>query len=157
VMRRDGIMSAELTAEVVAKAHGIPGHDWRPGGSAAARVSVDRQKIVQAWLQLADNAAKYSPSGSPIFIGSTDLQGEVEFWVRDGGPGIPAGAEDRILERFGRADTTGVTGSGLGLSIVQSIVRAHGGRMVVASSPNGSRIGFALPLQRERPRIAVSA
>jgi two-component system OmpR family sensor kinase len=157
VMRRDGIASAELTAEVLAKAQGIPGHDWRQGGAAASRVSVDRQKIVQAWLQLADNAAKYSPAGSPIFIGSTDLQGEVEFWVRDGGPGIPVGAEERILERFGRADTTGVSGSGLGLSIVQSIVRAHGGRMIVASSVNGSRVGFALPLVRERARIAVSA
>ncbi len=81
----------------------------------------------------------------------------MEFWVRDGGPGIPAGAEDRILERFGRADTSGAAGSGLGLSIVQSIVRAHGGRMVVASSANGSRIGFALPLLRERSRIAMSA
>jgi two-component system, OmpR family, sensor kinase len=81
----------------------------------------------------------------------------VEFWVRDGGPGIPAGAEERILERFGRADTSGMTGSGLGLSIVQSIVRAHGGRMVVASSVNGSRIGFALPLMREQSRIAVPA
>ncbi len=157
VMRRDGIPSAELTAEVLAKAQGIPRHDWRSGGAAAAHVSVDRQKIVQAWLQLADNAAKYSPPGTPIFIGSTDLPGEVEFWVRDGGPGIPAGAEDRILERFGRADTTGVAGSGLGLSIVQSIVRAHGGRMVVASSVNGSRIGFALPLLRERSRVAVPA
>jgi two-component system OmpR family sensor kinase len=157
VMRRDGIASAELTAEVLAKAHGIPGHDWRQGGAAASQVSVDRQKIVQAWLQLADNAAKYSPAGSPIFIGSTALQGEVEFWVRVGGPGIPAGAEERILERFGRADTTGVSGSGLGLSIVQSIVRAHGGRMIVASSVNGSRVGFALPLVRERARIAVSA
>lgn len=157
VMRRDGILSAELTAEVLAKAQGIPGHDWRGGGTAETRVSVDRQKIVQAWLQLADNAAKYSPRGTPIFIGSTDLPGEVEFWVRDGGPGIPAGAEDRILERFGRADTTGAAGSGLGLSIVQSIIRAHGGRMVVASSVNGSRIGFALPLLRERSRIAISA
>jgi signal transduction histidine kinase len=157
VMRRDPILSAELTAEVLAKTQGIAGHDWRQGGSAVAHVSVDRQKIVQAWLQLADNAAKYSPTGTPIFIGSTDLPGEVEFWVRDGGPGIPEGAEERILERFSRADTTGMAGSGLGLSIVQSIVRAHGGRMVVASSVNGSRIGFALPLLRERSRIAVPA
>jgi two-component system OmpR family sensor kinase len=157
VMHRDRIMSAELTAEVLAKAHAIAGHRWRQGGAAASHVSVDRRKIVQAWLQLADNAAKYSPDGSPIFIGSTDLPGEVEFWVRDGGPGIPAGAEELILERFGRADTSGMTGSGLGLSIVQSIVRAHGGRMVVASSVNGSRIGFALPLLREPARIAVPA
>jgi signal transduction histidine kinase len=156
VMRRDGIASGELTAEVLAKAQGIAGHEWRQGGMSASRVSVDRQKIVQAWLQLADNAAKYSPPGSPIFIGSTDLPNEVEFWVRDVGPGIPAGAEDIILERFTRADTTGAAGSGLGLSIVQSIVRAHGGRMVVASSQNGSRMGFALPVVRERQRIAVS-
>lgn len=157
VMRRDGILSSELTAEVLAKAKGIPGHAWRAGGAADARVSVDRQKIVQAWLQLADNAAKYSPPGAPIFIGSTDHPGAVEFWVRDGGPGIPAGAEARILERFGRADTSGTSGSGLGLSIVQSIVRAHGGHMVVASSVNGSRIGFVLPLLREPSRIAVPA
>jgi len=157
VTRREPVMAAELTAEVLAKSRGIAGHPWRDGGAAITPVSVDRQKIVQAWLQLADNAAKYSPLGTAIFIGSTDLEGEVEFWVRDGGPGIPAGAEQQILERFGRADNTGVAGSGLGLSIVQSIVRAHGGRMVVASSVNGSRIGFALPIVRDRSRQQVMA
>ena len=156
-MRRDVLRPSELTAEVLAKSRGMTTHTWRPGGHASAPVSGDRQKVVQAWLQLADNAAKYSPHGSTIFIGSTDLDGEVEFWVRDGGPGIPEGAESLIMERFGRADTTGAVGSGLGLSIVQSIVAVHGGRMVVASSVNGSRIGFALPVARDRSRRAVLA
>lgn len=144
---RTSVPAAELTREVFDKARGIASHEWRLAESAAGSVSVDRSKIAQAWLQLVDNAVKYSPAGSPILIGSTDHGDAVEFWVQDSGPGIPPGQEVAIFERHGRAHGPEIPGSGLGLSIVRSIVMAHGGRVGAASMPTGARIGFLLPLE----------
>jgi len=154
VTRRATMHSGELAAEVFAKARAIPGHTWRSAITATAAVSVDRAKIVQAWLQLVDNAVKYSPDGSLIIIGCNDFEGAVEFWVQDSGPGIPQGAELRIFERHTREHAAG-PGSGLGLSIVRSIVAAHAGRVAVASNSSGTRIGFVLPALHVTARTAV--
>lgn len=137
---------ADLTAIVFSKMQAIPGHAWVLERTATAVAPLSSSRITQAWLQLADNAAKYSPAGSTIRVGSTVYAGTVEFWVADEGPGIPAGAEKRIFERFGRADTgRGIAGSGLGLPIVAAIARAHGGYVSLDSSPAGSRFGIVVP------------
>jgi two-component system OmpR family sensor kinase len=136
----------DLTEEVFAKASGIPGHEWVLESAAHVSAPLDAGRITQAWLQLVDNAAKYSPHGSRIQLGSTSGADQVEFWVADQGSGIPPGAEERIFERFGRADTgRGIRGSGLGLPIVQAIASAHGGRVSLVSSRNGSRFGIVIP------------
>lgn len=136
----------DLTAQVFAKMQAIPGHTWVLDETATAIASLSSSRITQAWLQLADNAAKYSPTGSTVRVGSTLYSGSVELWVADEGPGIPAGAEKRIFARFGRADTgRGIAGSGLGLPIVAAIARAHGGYVSLDSSPSGSRFGIVLP------------
>jgi two-component system OmpR family sensor kinase len=138
---------ADLTADVFAKASVIADHEWVMAGAAHVSTSVDAGRITQAWLQLVDNAAKYSPPGSRIDIGSTSDDSTVEFWVADRGRGIPPGAEERIFERFGRADTgRGIDGSGLGLPIVRTIATAHGGRVSLATSPQGSRFGIVVPI-----------
>ena len=157
VTRRTPVHSAELSAEVFAKARGIRGHEWRSAITATATVSVDRRKIVQAWLQLVDNAVKYSPAGSTIIIGSGDFEGAVEFWVQDSGPGIPPGAELAIFERHARGPSGDAQGSGLGLSIVRSIVMSHAGRVAVASTGSGTRIGFVIPAQPATARVGVPA
>lgn len=147
---------ADLTAQVFAKISTDNGHDWNLAESADLVSSLDPARITQAWLQLADNAAKYSPQGSPISVGSrvvddlADGNSEVEFWVADQGPGIPKDMEDRIFERFGRVEAKrGVRGSGLGLPIVAAIAKAHGGRVTLNSSPVGSRFGIEIPLVQE--------
>ena len=146
---------ADLTTDVYAKAAGIPGHDWVLGDAAQVSSAIDPARITQAWLQLIDNAAKHSPSGTRIVIGSTahDSPGEsgapatIEFWVADEGPGIPPGSEERIFERFGRVDGgRGVHGSGLGLPIVRAIALAHGGTVGLVTSSSGSRFGIIVPL-----------
>ena len=135
-----------LTTEVYSKARVIRGHEWCLGETSPARLSLDVAKITQAWLQLVDNAAKYAPDGTPVTIGSSETDTTVELWVLDVGPGIPPEARERIFERFGRADTRrGISGSGLGLSIVRAIVTAHHGRVVVRSGQGGTRIGLELP------------
>ncbi len=144
----------ELTADVFAKASVIPDHDWVLDQAASVSLPIDSARITQAWLQLVDNAAKYSPPGSRIEVGSTDHGSEVELWVADEGPGIPAGMEDRIFERFGRVDAgRGIHGSGLGLPIVKAIANSHGGRVSLSSTPQGSRFGLVIPLGGARTKV----
>lgn len=139
---------ADLTSHVHAMAQGIPDHEWVLAEVAQASVAIDPARITQAWLQLIDNAAKYSPAASRIEIGSSRIGLELEFWVADRGPGIPAGFEHRIFERFGRVDTgRGIRGSGLGLAIVKAIAAAHDGRVSLSTSPSGSRFGIVVPSQ----------
>jgi two-component system, OmpR family, sensor kinase len=147
--RLEPVDVAALTAEVHAKARVVDGHEWILAEQARATVVLDPRRITQAWLQLVDNAAKYSPPGSPVRIGSTRRDGAVECWVQDEGAGIPEGMEQRIFERFGRVDTgRGVRGSGLGLPIVLAIAEAHGGRVSLSSSTAGSRFAIVLPIER---------
>lgn len=147
---------AELTRSVFERATVLSQHRWQLAEVAEATVSIDSARITQAWLQLADNAAKYAPADSLIRIGSTVRNGTVrestvlettvELWVQDEGPGIPVGSEERVFERFGRIDTgRGIRGSGLGLPIVRSIARAHGGDVELARVGQGSRFTIVLP------------
>lgn len=137
----------DLTASVFAKARAIPDHEWVLKETAEGVAPLSPSRITQAWLQLADNAAKYSPEGTTIRLGSHLYDGAVELWVSDEGPGIPVESQERIFERFGRVDSgRGIAGSGLGLPIVAAIARAHGGYVSLDSSPAGSRFGIVVPL-----------
>ncbi|QIG40235.1 HAMP domain-containing protein [Microbacterium sp. 4R-513] len=127
-----------LTSRVGELVTVIPGHEWSVVQQAEGIVQGDHDRLLQAWLQLADNAAKYTPEGSPIEIGSAlDAEG-THLWVRDHGPGIPPSARHRIFRRFDRAQgKRTVGGSGLGLAIVDAIMKGHGGRCVVTDTPGG--------------------
>lgn len=127
-----------LTDRVAELAGAIAGHTWSVEQRARVRIRGDADRVVQAWLQLADNAAKYTPDGSPIEIGSTADGATVQLWVRDHGPGIPPAARHRVFRRFDRLSTRrGVDGSGLGLSIVDAIAKAHDGHCTVSETPGG--------------------
>jgi two-component system OmpR family sensor kinase len=139
---------SELTQAVFNKARGMAGHGWTLAGSAGGVVSLDPQRITQAWLQLAENAAKYSDEGTPISLGSTVSGSSIQLWVTDAGPGIPPDARARVFERFGRVDAgRGVQGSGLGLAIAGAIAQSHGGQVTLESVVGrGSRFAIVLPL-----------
>ncbi len=139
----------KLTVDVAELAGVIPGHSWSATEIAEGSVSMDRALITQAWLQLADNAAKYAPAGTPIEIGSRITDGRADLWVRDHGPGIRAGQETRIFERFARATDGSARGSGLGLAIVEGIAEAHGGAARVESPGNGARFVISIPTGEE--------
>ncbi|MDR7186595.1 signal transduction histidine kinase [Microbacterium trichothecenolyticum] len=125
----------ERVGELVAV---IPGHSWTVEARAEGGTVGDQDRLLQAWLQLADNAAKYTPEGSPIEIGSAHSDDGSRLWVRDHGPGIPPGARARIFRRFDRAHVKrSVGGSGLGLAIVDAIAKGHGGHCVVTDTPGG--------------------
>nr|WP_206694150.1 HAMP domain-containing sensor histidine kinase [Microbacterium lacticum] len=139
---------AELTRRVADLVGVIPGHTWRVEQEAQAIVRGDRDRLLQAWLQLADNAAKYTPEGSPIEIGSAGHPSGAQLWVRDHGPGIPPAMRHRVFRRFDRgAGKRSVGGSGLGLAIVDAIAKAHGGRCTVAETPGGgATLSLEIPI-----------
>lgn len=116
----------------------IPGHTWSIEQTAEGVVRGDHDRLLQAWLQLADNAAKYTPEHTPIEIGSSMHPSGAQLWVRDHGPGIAPAMRHRIFRRFDRgAGKRVVGGSGLGLAIVDTIAKAHGGHCSVADTPGG--------------------
>lgn len=130
-----------LTDRVAELVTVIPGHDWVLGGRGDGIVVADADRLLQAWLQLADNASKYTPEGSTIEIGSDADASEARLWVSDAGPGIPPAERRRIFRRFNRAHVKrSVGGSGLGLAIVDAITKAHGGHCSVGDSPRGGAL-----------------
>ncbi|MBD8204825.1 HAMP domain-containing histidine kinase [Microbacterium sp. CFBP 8790] len=141
-----------LTDRVAELVGAIPHHTWSIEARASGRVHGDADRLVQAWLQLADNAAKYTPAGSAIEIGSSADDTTARLWVRDHGPGIPPAARHRVFRRFDRISPgRGIEGSGLGLAIVDAIVRAHDGHCSVGDTPGGgATMTLHLPLVRGR-------
>ena len=116
-------------------------------------VTADADALVTVLLNLLDNAYKYTPADRQIALRVARDRDSVVFAVQDNGVGIAPREHKRIFRRFYRVDQrlAGTGGSGLGLSIVQGIVRAHGGRIQVQSAPGkGSTFAIHLPyLARE--------
>ncbi|WP_396641725.1 sensor histidine kinase [Microbacterium sp.] len=147
----------ELTERMGDLVGGFPGHSWSVAGIARGVIEGDYDRLLQAWLQLADNAAKYTPQGSPIEIGSTLDIDSVHLWVRDHGPGIPPAARRRIFHRFARADHRTVGGSGLGLAIVDAIAKAHLGTCAVTDTDGGgATFTITLPITQGRSELLPS-
>ena len=114
---------------------------------ATGLVRVDPVRVEQAILALVDNAVKYGPEGQRVTFCSACSDGELRVDVEDRGPGIPETELPRIFERFYRLADVDESGSGLGLSIAQTIAEAHGGRIEAESRlGEGTRMSFILPL-----------
>jgi signal transduction histidine kinase len=113
-------------------------------------VKVDRESIARSLLNLINNALKYSKDDKYIAVKLYRTNGSVKLEVQDRGIGIPANEQEKIFEKFYRCGDPlvhNVKGSGLGLSLVRHIVRAHGGDVLVESAPDkGSKFTIALPL-----------
>ena len=118
----------------------------------------DAVLIERVLANLLENAAKYTPAGSAIGVGAAVAGGVVQVWVADEGPGLPAGREALIFEKFERGRRESATpGVGLGLAICRAIVTAHGGTIRGENRPEGgARFVFTLP-RGEPPRIAEPA
>jgi len=109
----------------------------------------DPERLQEVLSNLVSNAVKYSPDGGTVWVGGRTDEREVTIYVADQGLGIPAEEQDRIFERFHRAESGlyhRAKGAGLGLYLVKAIVEAHGGRVWVESAPRrGSIFIFTLP------------
>jgi signal transduction histidine kinase len=118
-------------------------------------VRVDPDAIEQAVLNLLSNAMKYSGTARQVALHVTTGVREVVIAVSDRGLGVPASEQTRIFERFYRVptpDNARIPGTGLGLALVDHIVKGHGGRVEVTSAPGrGSTFAIHLPLEMECP------
>jgi signal transduction histidine kinase len=134
-----------ITIEVDAPPNGLPG------------VAVDPMKLRRVLLNLLENAIKYSPEGGPVVLRiASGENGRLRLAVRDEGLGIPYAEQERIFEKFYRADpqlARGVGGTGLGLYICRELVQRMGGDIALESEPGkGSTFTVELPV-----RAAVAA
>lgn len=116
--------------------------------STGLSVLADRDMIVQAVINLLENALNHSPEESPVLVKIEKLRDDVRVSVVDQGEGIPEKDQSRIFERFYRVDkarSRKTGGTGLGLAIVKHLIENNGGRVGVKSSPgNGSTFFFTL-------------
>lgn len=101
-------------------------------------VTCDAVLIDRVLSNLVENATKYTPPGSPIRISARKRDDFIEIAVEDRGPGLPAGRERAIFDKFTRGDIeSSVPGVGLGLAICRSIVEAHGGMIRAENRTRG--------------------
>lgn len=107
----------------------------------------DSVLIERVFCNLLENAAKYSPTGSPIEIEARCNGNEVVVLVRDYGSGIPEAQGDKIFEMFVRGTPESTKpGVGLGLAICRTILEAHGGTIAGSNCNPGASFTFTLPI-----------
>lgn len=113
-------------------------------------VRMDVQLIIQVLVNLIDNAIKYTPKGSKICIRGMKCNGKAQICVEDNGPGIADEMKPYIFEMFYTGKSTIADSQrslGLGLSLCQSIIEAHDGRLLLTdNTPRGCIFTFTLPL-----------
>jgi signal transduction histidine kinase len=135
-LRLSDVDADVLTDELLEKARHLGDRAWMLDARATGRITVDRQRLTQATIALADNAVRHTQPGTTIAVGSALRGGRLALWVRDDGPGVPPDQQQRIFARFARGGARGDTdGSGLGLAIVRAIAVAHGGDVTLSSRP----------------------
>lgn len=112
-------------------------------------VFVDLALITQALVNLLDNAIKHAPPFTEITLSAQQKRAELVIVVADCGPGVPAGEEQRIFDKFHRIDVPEKTGgTGLGLAIAKGIVEAHNGCITAANrSQGGLMVEVRLPVE----------
>ncbi|MBI4782992.1 MAG: HAMP domain-containing protein [Oscillatoriophycideae cyanobacterium NC_groundwater_1537_Pr4_S-0.65um_50_18] len=147
-LRLETVDIAAFTDELFAKAKALADRDWRLDSKGTGKIVVDRQRITEAVINLAQNATQHTQPGDVITLGSVLKRHQMLFWVRDTGDGIAAADQQRIFERFARAANGRhrSEGAGLGLFIVRAIAEAHHGYVKVTSElGRGSTFVLVLP------------
>lgn len=115
-------------------------------------VQIDALLLERVVINLLENAMKYTPAGTPLEISGVLQAKEILVAVADRGPGLPAGQEERIFEKFYQVTPGRARGAGLGLTICRSIIEAHGGRIWAANRPGGGAVfNFTIPLAEGAP------
>ena len=116
----------------------------------------DFSEIDQVLTNLIENAAKYTPDGTPITVSARQSGANLEVTVEDTGPGVPPEHLLHIFDKFYRVDRRkekGVKGGmGLGLAITKGLIDAHGGRIWATNRPQGGlRVSFTIPVSGSQP------
>jgi signal transduction histidine kinase len=118
-------------------------------GELPSEVTGDPELLYQVFSNLVSNAFKYSPEQSTVTLSASAHDGFVEVAIEDRGLGIPPDEIGRIRERYYRASNVGtIPGTGMGLHLVDELVRRHGGRLDIESEEGkGTRVTVLLPIE----------
>lgn len=145
-----------LGSALAASSAALAGHpvDLRLA-DALPLLHLDAALFERVLVNLLENAAKYTPPGTPIRIAAEPVGAQVRICLDDDGPGLPPGREDAVFEKFERGHKEAATpGVGLGLAICRAIVEAHGGRIHGENRLENGRVAgarFVITLPRGEP------
>jgi two-component system, OmpR family, sensor histidine kinase KdpD len=121
-------------------------------------IFVDGLLLEQVFVNVLENAARYTPQGTRVTIRAAVDGRTLRIAIADEGPGLLAGAEERIFDKFYRVSPTadGGRGSGLGLAICRAIVTAHGGTITASNrASRGAEFVLRLPLPKDSPEVVI--
>ncbi|WP_347277951.1 HAMP domain-containing sensor histidine kinase [Alkalinema sp. FACHB-956] len=138
-----------LTEELLTKATALGDRNWQLDRVAQGSAFLDRQRMTEAVMNLAQNAVQHTEPGAVIAIGSSHNGRSLRIWVRDTGEGVSTEDQQRIFERFARAARSRrrSEGSGLGLAIVRAIAEAHHGEVhLVSQIGQGATFMIVVPI-----------
>jgi signal transduction histidine kinase len=143
----------ELVEGMMARVQAIAPRDWvleRAPAPGMTWIVADADRLSQAMVNLATNAVQHTSAGDRIGLGALVDDGTLRLWVRDSGPGVEPVVRARLFTRFSRGAGSRrdrPDGTGLGLTIVAAIAKAHGGRVDVYSPPGeGATFAITIPL-----------
>jgi two-component system sensor histidine kinase KdpD len=123
-------------------------------GPALPLLRVDAALMVQVFVNLFENVAKHTPANCMLTISAETNESALVVRLRDNGPGLPQGAEQRVFEKSFRGSHDS-HGFGLGLTICRTILAAHGGSIRAANYPTGgANFEVCLPLPKEQPEFS---
>jgi two-component system OmpR family sensor kinase len=115
-------------------------------------VELDADRIKQVLTNLVANASRFAPAGSTVTVTAAQDKQHIKISVIDRGEGIPEPLQEKVFDRFYRADTSRnreTGGSGLGLAIARSIINAHGGKIWNETTPGGgATFSFEIPISQ---------
>ncbi len=119
-------------------------------------VSGDPDRLKQVFINIIDNAVKYTEKGGLVLVTQTEEEGCVKIVVKDTGVGIPAQDIDRVKEKFFKSNKT-VRGSGIGLAVADEILKQHNGLLFLESTEGvGTTVTMVLPVIEEPKEVIKS-
>lgn len=139
-IERGPVDVADLTQDIADKAAALGTREWSCRPEAVIVARLDRQRVVQAWMNLVRNALQHTGAGDEIVIFSEVVGGDLAIGVADHGEGVAPEDRDRVFDRFSRgrsARRTRSDGAGLGLSIAAAVASGHGGTIEHRDTPGG--------------------
>ena len=147
---RDALSDAYVTS---------PEHEWGAEGvEEPVPITGDGSAIHQVVVNLLANARVHTPPGTSVEVRVKQSADKTVLQVEDTGPGIPRDARKKLFERFARGDSSRARSSGstgLGLSIVDTIVKAHGGEVTLTSKPGKTVFTMTLPTPKVAKTVVI--
>jgi signal transduction histidine kinase len=142
-------VSARLVADEFRALAEAQGRELRLHADGPVRAIGDELRVQQIVRALVENALRHTPPGTAVEVAASSRDGLASVSVCDDGPGVPAGDQEHVFERFYRAEGGKASGSGLGLAIASELASRMDGRIELRSRPGETVFTLVLPLAEE--------